>query len=336
MLADPQRHLSKRHCTIAFRDSFWEVTDLSTNGTFLNTDREPIGQGETRDLRDGDQLRLGSYQIAVAIAEAAPAICVDSPLPFEPAEPGSFAGPPQPDHSPGIEDAVIPPRPMVLLGEDWDLSDSAPPQVLSPAPMLSPVTEPDPAPPAAGDLMAAFLRGAGLRDARPPDPVAAMEALGATFRAFAGGLRDTLAARAAIKSEFRIDQTVIRARGNNPLKFSASDDDALLALVGAGRRSETGPEEAVAEAFRDIRLHELATMAAMQTAARGMLRELAPEKLLEGVGRSVLPANRKVRAWDAFEAAHTRMTLALSDNFDSAFGRAFARAYEQALREIKQ
>ncbi len=326
MLADPQRHLSKRHCTITFRDTFWEVTDLSTNGTFLNGEREPIGHGAVRDLRDGDRLRLGGYEIAIAMAQALQEAEFSDVDPFE--------GPPQPDHSPGIEDAFNPPRPVVVLGEDWDLGDSAAPlPVQAIAPAFTPVAAPAPEP---SDLMAAFLRGAGLRDANPADPVAAMEALGEAFRAFAHGLRETLAARAAVKSEFRIEQTLIRARGNNPLKFSASDDDALLALVGAGRRSDTGPAEAVSEAFRDIRLHELATMSAMQTAVRGMLRELAPEKLREGGGPSLLASQRKVRAWEAFEAAHARMTQALSDNFDSTFGRAFARAYEQAMRETKQ
>jgi type VI secretion system protein ImpI/type VI secretion system protein len=332
VLADPQRHLSKRHCSIAFRDTFWEVTDLSTNGTFLNGEREPIGHGAVRDLRDGDRLRLGTYHLGVAIVERAPA--TREVLFDDIAEVDPFEGPPQPDHSPGVEDAFVPPRPVVLLGEDWDLSDSATP-ASPPAHAVRPALAADPGPAEPEGLMAAFLRGAGLRHVEPPDPVAAMEELGAVFRAFVGGLRETLVARAAVKSEFRIEQTMIRARGNNPLKFSASEDDALLALVGAGRRSDIGPAEAVAEAFRDVRLHELATMAAMQTAVRGMLLELAPNKMREGGGQSLLPSQRKVRAWDAFEAAHTRLTQALSDNFDSAFGRAFARAYEQALRETK-
>jgi predicted component of type VI protein secretion system len=328
MLADPQRHLSKRHCTIAFRDTFWEVTDLSTNGTFLNAERVPIGQGAVRDLRDGDRLRLGSYEIAIALAETARSPASE----FSDIE--AFEGPPQPDHTPGIEDAFNPPRPVVVLGEDWDLSDAgAPLPIQAVAPAFAPAPAAVREPP---ELMAAFLRGAGMHNAQPADPVAAMEKLGASFRAFVSGLRATLIARAAVKSEFRIENTMIQARGNNPLKFSASDDDALLGLIGAGRRSEIGPAEAVAEALHDIRLHELAVMAAMQTAVRGMLRELAPEKLRDGLGQSLLPSQRKVRAWDTFEATHARMSQALSDNSDSGFGRAFARAYEQALRETKQ
>ena len=145
-----------------------------------------------------------------------------------------------------------------------------------------------------------------------------------------------LIARAAIKSEFRIEQTMIRARGNNPLKFSADDDDALAALLGAGRRTDMAPHEAVADALRDIRLHELATMAAMQAAVRAMLDGLDPAKLRasaeQGGGMTLLPAQKKARAWDAFEALHARTVQALADDFDSVFGKAFARAYERALR----
>ncbi|MGH7159252.1 MAG: FHA domain-containing protein, partial [Acetobacteraceae bacterium] len=36
VLADPDRHLSKRHCVVAFRSGTWQLADVSTNGTFLN------------------------------------------------------------------------------------------------------------------------------------------------------------------------------------------------------------------------------------------------------------------------------------------------------------
>jgi type VI secretion system protein ImpI/type VI secretion system protein len=334
VLADPQRHLSKRHCTIAFRNGLWEVADLSTNGTFLNTDPEPIGSGMVRDLRNGDRLRLGSYEIAIIIgSESEDEVLFDAP------DVDLFEGPPQPDHTPGIEDAFLPRQPVVLLSDDWDFPDQAPsPDAAANGAANGPsanAIDPHPVQPEPADLMAAFLRGAGLDDVRPPDPVIAMEQLGTAFRSLVAGLRETLMARAAIKSEFRIDQTMIRSHGNNPLKFSANGDDALLALIGIGRRSDIGPAEAVAESFRDLRLHELATMAAMQTAMRAILRELAPDRMRDGPAQGLLASQRKARAWDAFETAHARMTQALSDNFDSAFGRAFARAYEQALRETK-
>jgi type VI secretion system FHA domain protein len=98
------------------------------------------------------------------------------------------------------------------------------------------------------------------------------------------------------------------------------------------------PQDAVADALRDIRLHELASMAAMQAAVRTLLDGLDPAKLRASAeqsgGMTLLPAQKKARAWDAYEALHSRTVQALADDFDSVFGKAFARAYEQALDEI--
>jgi type VI secretion system FHA domain protein len=171
---------------------------------------------------------------------------------------------------------------------------------------------------------------------RLDDPEAAMEQLGAAFRAFVSGLRQALIARGAIKGEFRIARTMIQRTGNNPLKFSADDDDALVALVGAGRRTEMGAADAVAEALRDIRLHELATIRAMQTAVRALLAELDPSKLrhaAEHSGLNLFAAQKKANAWDAYEALYARTSEAVSDNFDSVFGKAFVQAYERAMAE---
>jgi type VI secretion system protein ImpI len=235
------------------------------------------------------------------------------PNPFEddPFGPGAVA--PQ---------VVAPPAPQVV----------SPPAPLSPAPVMAPSSfgAPD-------ALLAAFLEGAGMSGAKPENAEATMRALGAAFRATVSGIRQALIARASIKGEFRIEQTMIRARGNNPLKFSADDDDALSALLGTGRRTEMKPDAAVADALRDMRLHELATMAAMQDAVRAMLAQLDPAKLraeAEQGGMAVLPAQKKARAFEAFEKLHETITRALADDFDSVFGKSFARAYEIALREI--
>ena len=423
VLADPERTLSKRHCVFAYRTGLWQVADLSTNGTFLNRESEPIGRGQARDLRSGDRLSFGAYEIEVHIDEAAasrrpaaadpfaarrsaapelfaldpfatpagraeaglapdpllggapggdpfaPALApagITLPPDFDPLAPDpadrEFHGPIQADHSPHIEDAFSPPVARSVLPDDWDRDLGSP--VVSPprtaAPDPGPPATPQPFPPppvaAAGpatapprpapaappqppseDVLAAFLRGSGCTDLHPTDPAAAMEALGAAFRAFVAGLRQAMIARAAVKGEFRIEQTMIRSRGNNPLKFSADDEDAMAALLGAGRRSDMSPVEAVSDALRDIRLHELATMAAMQAAVRALLAEFDPAKLRQAAdpgALALLSAQRKAAAWDAFEALYARISQALLDDFDSVFGKAFARAYERAVAEI--
>jgi type VI secretion system FHA domain protein len=253
-----------------------------------------------------------------------------TPPPFEPAP---FEA--SPAASPFDEPSdLLEPRTMVVPAAA--LRPAAPPQ--SAAPQAAPAAPQAQAVPMDdSSALAAFFKGAELSGANPTDPMAMMTGLGQAFRALVAGLRSVLIARATIKSEFRIEQTMIRARGNNPLKFSANDDDALTALLGVGRRTDMAPAAAIEDSLRDLRLHELATMAAMQVAVRAMLDELSPDKIRAGSdqgGLAVLPAQRKARAWDAFETRHATIVQALVDDFDSIFGKSFARAYERALDEI--
>ncbi len=362
VLSDVNQMVSRRHCTLAFRAGSWQVIDDSANGTFCNHDEGSIGKGNKRDLRDHDRLRIGPYEIEVHLAEDAAPLQGEFragefrpgrpgiPIPAEPfgddpfadplwpaaensADGNPFVGRTQEDHSSALNDALRPPNPVGraddLLPEGWenDLLGGVPP--VAPEVAAAPVD---------AGLLAAFLAGAGLPDARPADPAAMMRRLGETYRAMVSELRAVLIARASVKSEFRIEQTLIRARGNNPLKFSANDDDAVAALLGVGRHTDMAPAQAVANALRDIRLHELASMAAMQSAVRALLAGLEPETVRasaeQGGGLSMLPNQKKARAWDAYEALHARVARALSDDFDSVFGKAFARAYEEALDDL--
>ena len=277
-----------------------------------------------------------------------------------------FGPAPVPDHSPAQND-VFRPAPMAprLLPDDWDLglepgSNTAaagpawttptptpappPPVDIQPPPPPPPPAAPEPPAPAsapapAGDLLRVFLEAAGMDGLPPPaDPELLMRRLAGLFRAMVGGLRQVMIARAAIKGEFRIEQTMIRARGNNPLKFSADDDDAMAALIGLGRRtSDLQAEEAVRDALRDIRLHEIAVMSGMQAAVRALFARLdpAPLRAEAEAARALLPAQRKARAFEAYEALYGQLSAALADDFDNVFGKTFARAYERALSDAE-
>lgn len=320
VLPDPERHVSNRHCVLALCGDGWQLIDRSTNGTVLRRDEADIlVHGDTRDLRDSDRLSLGPYEIEVRLEETD----------VRPPDEGEHGSDPFRPGSGSTDSTGLPPHfnPWPLPGEG--VEEALPP--------LPPVLEPAPGP---QDLLRAFLAGAGISDAVLQDSAATMHALGAAFRAVVAGLRRVLIARSALKGEFRIEQTMVQVSGNNPLKFSADDDDALAALLGIGRRTEMAPADAVADALRDIRLHELASVAAMQAAVRALVQGLGPEAVgaptqVRGGGLAAILAQRKARAWDAYEALHARTLAALSDDFDSVFGRAFARAYEQALQEIE-
>jgi type VI secretion system FHA domain protein len=143
-----------------------------------------------------------------------------------------------------------------------------------------------------------------------------------------------LITRASIKSEFRIEQTIIAARGNNPLKFSPSVEDALAAMLGESRGAFMDAETAVRDSLDDIKHHEMATMEAMQAGLRAVLARLEPAALREEAeaagGLNLLPAQRRARAFDVFEARFAEILRDIDNTTDGTFARAFARAYEAA------
>ncbi|MBV9554390.1 MAG: type VI secretion system-associated FHA domain protein TagH [Alphaproteobacteria bacterium] len=366
VLPDPERFLSKRHCVLACHSGGWKVIDHSTNGTYVNRERAPIGRGHVHPLKDGDRLHMGTYEIEIRMiddtmvthhrgsraahapepvtqgAMATTRTGLDNSLPTRTGLESTTGTRPMTEMKLPVDYDPLAPDPTidggltgaaqrVTLPEDWDLDTD-----LSNAVHAAAIAKHAPAPDLNHNLLAAFLQGAGLNEVLPADSVAAMEALGAIFRQMIYGLRQVMIARARLKAKFRIEQTGIRSHGNNPLKFSASDDDALATLVGSARHGDKDAIDAVADALNDIRLHELATVSAMQAAVADLLAQLEPAKFWESgdTGFNLVPAQRKARAWDAFEAQHDRLRKSLADGLDSAFGKAFARAYELALADI--
>jgi type VI secretion system FHA domain protein len=68
-IPDPARVISKQHCRIDAAPGGFTITDTSTNGAFVN--ERPVGSQSTRQLVDGDLVRLGDIVITVGIAGAA-------------------------------------------------------------------------------------------------------------------------------------------------------------------------------------------------------------------------------------------------------------------------
>jgi type VI secretion system protein ImpI/type VI secretion system protein len=365
-LPDPERVLSKRHCEIVATGRGWSVTDVSSNGTSLNG--AALEPNRPHSLVDQDRLTIGSYELEVRIDDGAGAdLAFDPPTrverrltgdPFSPldGDPLELARPDVglpadfdplvtgdavtespfavPDQVSSLNENFRPPRyDKELLPADWDSDDETPtpPQATPAAPAPPPPPSPDPS------ALAAFAAGAGLKRVPSGDPDVTLRGVGAAFRAAVSGMRRMMIARATVKDEFHISQTMIRAAGNNPLKFSADDDDALAGLLGIGRDAGMSPERAITEAFRDMRLHELAVASAMQQAVRDVLAGLAPSRVMFADPETVMDRAlglHKRAAWDNYRRLHAETMRALADDFDSVFGRAFARAYEAALTAI--
>ena len=69
VLPDALRYLSAHHARVHFRDGHYFLEDLSTNGVFVNDQPEPLAKlgSSGYRLKNGDLLRLGDYQIVVAL-----------------------------------------------------------------------------------------------------------------------------------------------------------------------------------------------------------------------------------------------------------------------------
>ncbi len=259
-----------------------------------------------------------------------------SPSGGAPSDP--FAAPePPPPAAPPPEPAPPPPAKPTPGGQ----ADIAPPTPAAPAP--EPPKPETPAPVAAGDQAAAraLLEALEVDDLRIDDAdlPATMGRMGRVLRAMITGLREILMTRTSIKSEFRIDQTMISAGGNNPLKFSISPEQAIEALVKPRVKGYLAAEEATEQALNDIKAHEVAMVTGMEAALKGVLARLDPEVLagkIEGSGKlGSLFKGKKAQYWEVYEKMYAEISDQAENDFHDLFSREFARAYKEQLEKLK-
>jgi FHA domain-containing protein len=225
----------------------------------------------------------------------------------------------------------------------------APPPI--PAPFVAPRT------PAATGLSAAppegQVRGArgleaffGAAGIAPTVPASMSEEelfalAGAMIREFVSGTMELLRARASIKQEARLEMTALRPTENNPLKFAVTAEEALERLLTPqAMKGYLEPRRAVHEAMQDLRAHELAVLAGMEAAVRGMFERFDPERLERDFSEqsllaSILPAHRKAKCWDLFTQRFRQIGEEAREDFNALFGRAFARAYQEQVERLR-
>jgi type VI secretion system FHA domain protein len=187
-----------------------------------------------------------------------------------------------------------------------------------------------------------FLSGAGLNDnniAPSLDPDIFFT-VGKVLRTTVQGAMDVLMARATIKNEMRLDVTTLHSTENNPIKFSVSVDDALIRLLTPQKKEYTPPVEAIEEAFEDIRVHQLAVLAGMQTALGSIVKRFDPKVLEKRLQKTNplsanIPIHRKAKLWELFEMLYEEIGQEAEDDFNLLFGHAFIKAYEAQIKSIK-
>jgi type VI secretion system FHA domain protein len=223
-------------------------------------------------------------------------------------------------------DAVAPPRQAAFA-----------PIGASAAPFAAPPTGAG-----ADALTRAFLQGANLHPSVLPQGLTPelMVVIGSLLRSATAGAVDMLAARAATKLEVQANVTIISAQANNPLKFLPNGDTALQQLLSKRMPGFMAPDEAMKDAFDDLRAHEIGVIAGTRAALAEVLGRFDPAVLGERLTggsflESLMPSVRKTKLWDIYLERYTQIRREAEDDFQSIFGRAFVQAYERETTRMK-
>ncbi|HSX91112.1 MAG TPA: type VI secretion system-associated FHA domain protein TagH [Pseudomonas sp.] len=213
----------------------------------------------------------------------------------------------------------------------------------SPAVQLAAVSTPASAKGRGDEVLEAFLRGAGLDQLRIDrgETRAQMEAIGRSYRHMVEGLIEVLRARASLKGEFRMAQTMIRPVENNPLKFAPNVDEALLLLLRAGNQAFMPADQAIKESFDDLKAHQLAVMAGVQASIKHLLKRFQPAVLETQLSRTsgiglLLSGARQAQYWELFTELYASISREAEDDFEDLFGREFSRAYEEQSAKLRK
>lgn len=118
-LPDPECLVSGRHAVIERHGQGFLLTDMSTNGTFLNEAAEAIPPHQPVALSNGDRLGIGTYVLSVSIEPDGQPSLAD---PFASPDAGLLPGLPDPGASPDIMELLGPgggaaPAPGHLFGQ---------------------------------------------------------------------------------------------------------------------------------------------------------------------------------------------------------------------------
>ena len=355
ILPDPDRYISGRHATIDFQGGAYYLADVSTNGVYINGDAEPLGQGNPRRLFNGDVIRLGDFEINVRIDEGESIVM---PLDDEPASPVT-------DHASSLVDEDPLKTGMQLLEEEALTDDDeflsalieetadlgvveqpepkkkSKPKSKSKKPGLTALAEADLV---ATDLVDSFLDGLGINRSElhpSTDLGEIMQNAGEVLREFVEGITQLLASRANLKTAFRLDQTTVLPRGNNPMKLSANTKDTIKQLLVGKDGEYLGPRDAVREVCRDLLFHQDAFLDAMNSAFTEFADRFDPAELEEGFDLTlnsnlITKMFNKNKYWPLYSELYPIMTAKGDGRFPEICAEVFVKAYEHQVNEYRR
>lgn len=365
VLPDPDRYVSSRHATIEFRAGCYYVVDTSTNGVFINDSDVPVGRGKPQRLFRGDSVRIGDYEMSVAIEgddTMASALMDDKEYR---ALKEAQVSPPDPTGTDLLDlkeiTGAVEIVDMIETGAnryDVDkataaaadsLSLAASQEVRKPKPRVSEEqatepakTEPARAPKGRRLDLEPFFSAAGLSGVRlgEREQRVLLQRLGLIMRELVLGVQESLRLRSRQKAQLKLGNTTIQAQENNPLKFAATAEEALLKTLIEETDGYLAGEQAVRAAFRDVYGHQKALQIGFQSALVNFIERLDPEELQgkfdRGMKRgAILGATNKMKYWDLYSELYQAMTQHAADSLPQLLAEALASSYEEEIAKLE-
>jgi predicted component of type VI protein secretion system len=342
ILPDPDRFISGRHASIDFKGGVYYLLDTSSNGVYVNGDCEPIGKGKPRRLFNGDKIRFGDFEMVVSIdsgedlempeqsstslvsddiAQMVPEDALETGVELLDAE--EITG--DDDFCAVLVDDSAETSIVQLLDADDDKPQRT-------------TTQTD------TDLLDSFLDGLGISRSdlqESVDDSELMQNAGAVMREFVEGTSQLLASRANLKNTFRLDQTIILPRHNNPLKLSVKTVDSIKQLLIGNEGEYIGPQDAVREVCRDLLFHQDAFLDAMKSAFVEFADRFDPDELQQefdsalGTGPLSKIMGKK-KYWDLYCDTYPIITDKSGGDFPQKFAENFVEAYEREISEYQR
>jgi type VI secretion system protein ImpI len=261
-LPDSKRYLSSKHAMIDYRACCYYLVDLSRNGIYINNSAAPVGSGNPQRLFDGDKIRMGEYEMHVAIIEEEASIndtgLNDSVLRAQLVQEDVSVETPllSADHlqesvqlvamlEPGNNDDDLSCISEISSGKNTMLNDAANHGVMEAAEI--------------------FLTAAGLdtEEFQDIEPKLLLDNAAKLLTAFVAGTNELLTFRDAISKRLNINNQQDN-KADNPLHSAYSIENALQQLLhGTNDGSSHGPE-AIKAAFDELLRHQQSVIAAMR------------------------------------------------------------------------
>ena len=132
--------------------------------------------------------------------------------------------------------------------------------------------------------------------------------------------------------------TTIQPVENNPLKFSANVDDALENMFIKEGNAYKKPVAAVREGFEGVAEHQVAILAGIRAAFKGVIERFDPilleQRFTKHKKSSIIPGSQKARNWECYLEYYNELVGDIDNSFQYLFGDEFVKAYEDQLQKL--